>query len=64
MFIYIFMYFINNLYKIDKSIKRQSPEDPNRIIEYKSTSEYYEAKCDSVLRKKFPGTSKILNRIT
>lgn len=58
------MYFINNLFKKDEPMKRKSPDDAKIEIVYNSTSEYYEAKTDSVLRKKFPGTSKVLNRVS
>ena len=62
--VYIFMTFINSLFKNDKTIKRHDPDEPAIMIEYPSTAAYYEAKCDSVLRKKFPRTAKVLNRVT
>lgn len=45
-------------------MKARDPDDPIRTKEYESPSLYYEEKCDSVLRKKFPITSKIINRIS
>jgi hypothetical protein len=62
LFLYVFMATINYCFRKDKSIKRQSFEN-DEIVEYGSSAEYYESKCDHVLRKKFPGTSKVLNRI-
>ena len=58
------MGFINFMFCKDKKFKRADPSDPKHIIEYEATADYYEAKCDAVLRKKFPATSKFLNRIT
>ncbi len=56
------MYTINYCFRKDKKIMRQSFES-EEIVEYGSSAEYYESKCDFVLRKKFPSTSKFLNRI-
>lgn len=42
---------------------KQSFDNDTEMIEYASTAEYFEAKCDFILRKKFPSTSKFLNRI-
>ena len=61
---YIFMTFINKQFVSGNKIKRHDPDDPIRITEYDSPAIYYEAKCDSILRKKFPITSKIINRVS
>ena len=54
---------INYCFRKDKKVKKQDFENDRKIIEYGSTAEFYEAKTDFVLRKKFPGTSKFINRI-
>lgn len=55
---------INNLFVSDKTYKQKSIENPNVIKEYNSIAEYYEEKNDFVLRKKFPGTARVLIRLT
>jgi hypothetical protein len=54
---------INYCFRRDKKLLKQSFDDPDKMIEYMSTADYYEAKCDYVLRRKFPKSAKILNRI-
>ena len=61
--LYILMAAVNSCFKKDREIKRHSFENPDKETIYESTAAYYEAKCDFVLRKKFPWTAKILNRI-
>jgi hypothetical protein len=53
---------INYCFRKDKKIMRQS-FDNEEIVEYASLAEFYESKCDFVLRRKFPSSSKFLNRI-
>jgi len=54
---------INYCFRLDKKIVKPAFEDDRKEVEYLSTAEYYEAKCDFVLRKKFPTTSKFILRI-
>jgi hypothetical protein len=54
---------INYSFRYDKKLTKPSFEDETKEIEYLSTAEFYEAKCDYVLRKKFPTTSKIILRV-
>jgi hypothetical protein len=42
---------------------RPSPEDEKKILPYVSEANFYEAKCDYVLRKKFPGSTRLLVRL-
>lgn len=63
LFVYILMGYINFMYRDDKKIVKHDPDDHERVIEYRSTAAFYEAKCDSQLRKKFPQTSKYINRV-
>ena len=59
---FVFLTNINNCFrKEDYKIKRRSPENASELVEYESIADYYEAKNDFVLRKKFPTTAKILN---
>ena len=50
--------------KEEKKLEKPNPDDINHKLTFNSHAEYYEAVCDSVLRKKFPKTSKFINRIT
>jgi hypothetical protein len=42
---------------------RKSPQNETKMVCYASEADYYEAKCDYVLRKKFPGTIKLIVRL-
>lgn len=44
-------------------VKEKSLENPAVKKNYPSLGEYYEEKCDIVLRKKFPATGRILIRL-
>ena len=55
---------INNLYVSDKPYRQKSIENPNVYKEYASIAEYYEEKCDIVLRKKFPATARVIIRLS
>jgi hypothetical protein len=54
---------INIAFRKDKKVYKHPFEGGDQLIEYASTAEYYEAKCDFVLRKKFPKTSRFVNKI-
>jgi hypothetical protein len=54
---------INRCFRRDKIIIRPDFDNEKVMVEYGSTAEYYESKVDFILRKKFPKTSKFLNRI-
>lgn len=60
----VFLTTINKFYRKDKRQKvAPAFENPSKKVTYDSTSEYYEAKCDFVLRIKFPNLAKILVKI-
>jgi hypothetical protein len=54
---------VNRAYRRDKPKIEPDFDNNKKMVEYGSTAEFYEAKCDYVLRKKFPTTTKILNAI-
>jgi hypothetical protein len=43
---------------------RPCPDDDKKIQAYVSEANYYEVKCDYVLRKKFPGTIRLIVRLS
>lgn len=57
------MYTVNKFFMPGKPHRARSLENPNIKIEYPSMAEYYEDKCDLVLRKKFPSFAKVLIRL-
>ena len=57
------MYTVNRMYMQGKTYKAKSLENPTVNKDYPSMSDYYEDKCDFVLRKKFPACARILIRL-
>jgi hypothetical protein len=59
----VMMVSVNNMFISDKVFKQKSIENPSIIRDYTSASEYFEEKCDFVLRKKFPATARVIIRL-
>jgi len=59
----ILMYTVNKFFMPGKAHRAKSLENPSITVEYPSLGEYYEDKCDYVLRKKFPSFAKVLIRV-
>lgn len=53
----------NDFFRKDKTFKKKSFENDAISVTYHSTAEYYEDKCDFILKKKFPSLTKWLIRI-
>lgn len=62
--LHVLMSTVNSFFKKDKNFTKPSFENPNIIVKYESTGEFYEDKCDYVLKIKFPKFAKFLIRIT
>lgn len=59
----ILLYTVNKFFMTGKPHRAKSLENPSIVIEYSSLAEYYENKCDFVLRKKFPYLAKVIIRL-
>lgn len=57
---------VNSFFSREKeaTVIRKSIENPNHTVRYWSVAEYYEDKCDYVLKMKFPTLAKFFIKLT
>ncbi len=60
--LFVFITTVNKFFELRK-VKLRSIENPNLKIDYNSVADYYEAKCDYILKIKFPKLAKILIKL-
>ena len=46
-----------------EALRKPNPEDPKKIVNYNPHADYYEARVDFIVSRKFPKTAKILGKI-
>ena len=59
----VLLYTVNKFFMSGKPHRTKSLDNPLVTVEYPSMAEYYEDKCDFVLRKKFPALARVIIRL-
>lgn len=60
--VYIILTSVNSFFRYDKSIYKKDKQTGEQK-KFKSTADFYEDKCDTVIRRKYPETVKLLSKI-
>ena len=62
--LHVLMSTVNSFFKKDKTFMKPSFENPNIIVKYESSGEFFEEKCDHILKIKFPNLAKFLIKLS